>query len=408
MAPIVASVARSSMPEMPNPRPQPNPRPSPRPTPRAPASSTEQQQRRTSPRPYPEAVAPPRRGRARPRPAPRPARPPAPPDTPRDRARPAPRPRPRPLPRARGQAPPASAPRSTRRDDDGGSSFVPRRAGNASPRHRGHPGAPTPMVEPSVDPPGGAEPPARPAPLAVSPQLEVGRIRDPLSVLTILALAFVGLGWRSYRKIERVAVKSALTEHIERRNELPHRRFRTLAKASPGTIPTQKSSVRTPAPARTDTIVVLHVGPDGNLMLPLPRDLFIPIVGGKGRDRINTAIQHGPESLIQTVQQSLGIPVHHYVEMDFVGFLELVDAVGGVEYRLRRPGHRRTAGSTSRPPGRTSSTAIRRSRTCARGTTPASSTARRSSTRPPTSAASSASRSSSGRSCPRSATPAIR
>ena len=66
-------------------------------------------------------------------------------------------------------------------------------------------------------------------------------------------------------------------------------------------------------------------------MLPLPRDLFIPIVGGKGRDRINTAIQQGgPVSLIQTVQQSLGIPVHHYIEMDFVGFLELVDAVGGV------------------------------------------------------------------------------
>ena len=34
--------------------------------------------------------------------------------------------------------------------------------------------------------------------------------------------------------------------------------------------------------------------------------------------------------LIQTVQQSLGIPVHHYIEMDFVGFLQLVDAVGGV------------------------------------------------------------------------------
>jgi len=82
-------------------------------------------------------------------------------------------------------------------------------------------------------------------------------------------------------------------------------------------------------PERTDTIVVLHVGADGNLMLPLPRDLFIPIVG-KGRDRINTAIQGGPERLIQTVQQSLGIPVHHYIEMDFVGFLELVDAVGGV------------------------------------------------------------------------------
>ena len=89
--------------------------------------------------------------------------------------------------------------------------------------------------------------------------------------------------------------------------------------------------------ARTDTLVILHTGPDGNIMLPLPRDLFIPIVGTKGRDRINTAIQGGPVRLIQTVEQSLGIPVHHYIEMDFVGFLELVDAVGGVVINFDAP-----------------------------------------------------------------------
>ena len=34
---------------------------------------------------------------------------------------------------------------------------------------------------------------------------------------------------------------------------------------------------------------------------------------------------------MQTVQQALGIPIHHYVEVDFSGFKDLVDAIGGVE-----------------------------------------------------------------------------
>jgi len=190
------------------------------------------------------------------------------------------------------------------------------------------PDAPPPVVEPSVAPPDGTEPPAPP---------RRGRFRRRwkwvafaiLSVVTVLAVAFVGLGWRSYSKIERVAVKSALTEHVSGGTNyliVGSDSREGIAEDDPNTEIFGEDT----GSARTDTIVILHVGPDGNLMLPLPRDLFIPIVGGKGRDRINTAIQHGPEALIQTVQQSLGIPVHHYIEMDFVGFLELVDAVGGV------------------------------------------------------------------------------
>ena len=145
----------------------------------------------------------------------------------------------------------------------------------------------------------------------------------------MLAVAFVVLGWRSYQKIERVPVKSVLSERTGAGTN-----YLIVGSDSRDGIGTDDPNAEVfgddSGPARTDTIVILHIGSDGNLMLPLPRDLFVPIVGGKGRDRINTAIQGGPVRLIQTVQQSLGVPVHHYIEMDFVGFLELVDAVGGV------------------------------------------------------------------------------
>jgi LCP family protein required for cell wall assembly len=88
---------------------------------------------------------------------------------------------------------------------------------------------------------------------------------------------------------------------------------------------------------RSDTVMLLRITDQGNLMLPIPRDLYVPIAGTDDTNRINTAIQGGPERLIQTVQQSLGLPVHHYVEVDFAGFLELVDAIGGVEIEFDAP-----------------------------------------------------------------------
>jgi LCP family protein required for cell wall assembly len=187
-----------------------------------------------------------------------------------------------------------------------------------------------PTVEPSVDPPGGDESPPPPPGRSKFRRRAKWVALTILSVFTILTLVFVGLGWRSYRKIQRVPVKSALSEHTTEGTN-----YLIVGSDSREGIDPDDPNVEVfgddTGSARTDTIVVLHIGPDGNLMLPLPRDLFIPIVGGKGRDRVNTAIQKGGAiGLIQTVQQSLGIPVHHYLEMDFVGFLELVDAVGGV------------------------------------------------------------------------------
>jgi LCP family protein required for cell wall assembly len=65
-------------------------------------------------------------------------------------------------------------------------------------------------------------------------------------------------------------------------------------------------------------------------LLSIPRDLYVEIPG-RGRQRINAAFNDGPAALVQTVQQNLLLPIHHYAEVDFVGFTELVDAVGGVE-----------------------------------------------------------------------------
>ena len=82
----------------------------------------------------------------------------------------------------------------------------------------------------------------------------------------------------------------------------------------------------------TDTIMVLRVDPKEKqaYLLSFPRDLYLPIAGTGDTARINTAHAHGEQTLIDTITENFNIPIHHYVEIDFVGFEQLVDAVGGV------------------------------------------------------------------------------
>ena len=83
---------------------------------------------------------------------------------------------------------------------------------------------------------------------------------------------------------------------------------------------------------RSDTIMVLRQERNGGAaLMSVPRDLWVEIAGTGRSQRINTAYNSGPEGLAATVTQSLGIPIHHYVEVDFVGFKDIIDRLGGVE-----------------------------------------------------------------------------
>lgn len=83
---------------------------------------------------------------------------------------------------------------------------------------------------------------------------------------------------------------------------------------------------------RSDTIIILRRERDGGAaLLSLPRDLWVPIAGTGKKGKINSAFNDGPTRLAQTITESLGIPINHYVEIDFAGFQTLVDQMGGVE-----------------------------------------------------------------------------
>lgn len=89
-----------------------------------------------------------------------------------------------------------------------------------------------------------------------------------------------------------------------------------------------------------DVIIVAHIDERTGdaALLSLPRDLWVPISGAERESRINRAFEiGGPAMLIDTIQDVFGIPIHHYVNVDFAGFKGLVEAVGTVEIDFEAP-----------------------------------------------------------------------
>jgi LCP family protein required for cell wall assembly len=82
---------------------------------------------------------------------------------------------------------------------------------------------------------------------------------------------------------------------------------------------------------RTDTIMLLHTGSGPNLLLSIPRDSIVP-VPGHGTTKINAAYAFGgPHLLAATIENNTGIRIDDYVEIGFSGFVDVVDAVGGIQ-----------------------------------------------------------------------------
>jgi len=97
---------------------------------------------------------------------------------------------------------------------------------------------------------------------------------------------------------------------------------------------------------RSDTLIVMNVERSSGIisLLSIPRDLWVEIGDSGGSDRINTAYRDGSAVVVRTVQRALGIPVHHYLEINFQGFKSLVDAVGGVTVCVEYPTRDRNTG----------------------------------------------------------------
>ena len=100
-------------------------------------------------------------------------------------------------------------------------------------------------------------------------------------------------------------------------------------------------------PNLSDTIIVASIKPSTGeaAMLSLPRDLYVPINQG-GYNKLNAAFAFGEEFgypgggaqlATETIQEVTGLEIPYYVVVDFKGFEQIIDDLGGLEIDIPRP-----------------------------------------------------------------------
>lgn len=90
---------------------------------------------------------------------------------------------------------------------------------------------------------------------------------------------------------------------------------------------------------RSDTVMVVHVDPESQtgFVVSFPRDTWVDIPG-YGEAKLNAAYGLGQEELVvKTLQENFDIEINHYLEVNFDGFREIVDAIGGVPIFFNAP-----------------------------------------------------------------------
>lgn len=88
----------------------------------------------------------------------------------------------------------------------------------------------------------------------------------------------------------------------------------------------------------SDVVMILHLNPvaDTASILSIPRDVFVPMPAHSPvgpYQKIDAALnvgKLGPNNLAEAITEDFGIPINHYVEVDFDGFLQTVNALGGI------------------------------------------------------------------------------
>lgn len=82
-----------------------------------------------------------------------------------------------------------------------------------------------------------------------------------------------------------------------------------------------------------DTLLLMTVNPKtlNITMLSIPRDTYATIACTGGKHKINASGWYGDKCVVKTVEKYLDIKINYYAKINFIGIVELVDKLGGIE-----------------------------------------------------------------------------
>lgn len=89
----------------------------------------------------------------------------------------------------------------------------------------------------------------------------------------------------------------------------------------------------------SDIDMIVHLDPATHAvsLLSIPRDTFVPNARAEGANKIDAALYEGPTQLVAAIEEDFGIPINHYVELNFDTFAAVVNALGGVRMYFPMP-----------------------------------------------------------------------
>lgn len=148
-----------------------------------------------------------------------------------------------------------------------------------------------------------------------------------LLILLVAVIAFAGI---SYWRVDRAVRESNARVPADAMGQLASS---SGLSSSPVNILFMGSDQRPGESARADTLLIMRVDPGDKVIsqLSIPRDTLADIPG-YGEGKINSAYSYGGPALqIQAIEELTGLPIHHYVELNFNGFPAIVDSLGGVD-----------------------------------------------------------------------------
>ncbi|WP_336321272.1 LCP family protein [Streptomyces lavendofoliae] len=244
---------------------------------------------------------------------------------------------------------------------------------------------PTPAPGPAPDPapehprttgPAGSTAPVLPAPVPVRITHRTGFRPRGLRVVAFLGavavLAASGAGWWLYKKLdENITTDASAAAELERyERERPSSLVRDARNILLIGSDTRAGSGnaqygRDKGTQRSDTTILLHLAARGRgvTAVSVPRDLMVRIPSCRKPDgsrtasvfaQFNFAFEFGGTACtVRTLEKLTGIRVDHHVVIDFRGFKDMVNAVGGVRVCVTRPIDDPEAQVTLKPGART-------------------------------------------------------
>jgi LCP family protein required for cell wall assembly len=161
-------------------------------------------------------------------------------------------------------------------------------------------------------------------------------------VLVLIAGAAAGYGWYLNHEIHRIDLKN-LTSAPVKGDDVGTENILMIGS-------TDRCALKVQNPAyglcsqgvngvNSDVVMILHLNPanDSVSILSIPRDLFVPNARSDGANKIDAALYQGPDQLIAAIEEDFGIPIQHFVELNFDSFINVVQALGGIKMYFPEP-----------------------------------------------------------------------